>query len=312
MSRLTGTHALELKEAYNAVYAHQESEVELTEEQIREDFENWVNSLVEEGHDLSEYTWEDMYEYFVTEAPLTIGPGGFNIGGKPVQQGMSPIFNRPRPRPTAPQKGLSIGPGGFNIGGKPVQQGMSPIFQRPGQPTPTRPAPTQRPAATTPAAPTRPAPTQRPAATTPAAPTRPPAAPARPSTTPARPVAGSPKSTPSTQSPTLGFQLAQQGVNLAQPKKPSLASQAAELRAMQAASRQRQGLTQSFDVFDVIKGHLIDEGYADTEETALVIMANMSEDWREGILQNHNHQNQQSWQEKEKDMMIGKDLMGKR
>jgi hypothetical protein len=52
-----------------------------------------------------------------------------------------------------------------------------------------------------------------------------------------------------------------------------------------AASRQRQGLTQSFDVFDVIKGHLIGEGYADTEEAATAIMANMSEDWRESILE---------------------------
>ena len=67
--------------------------------------------------------------------------------------------------------------------------------------------------------------------------------------------------------------------------RPSLASQSAELRAMQAASRQRQGLTQSFDVFDVIKGHLIDEGYADTEEAALQIMANMSEEWRESIVE---------------------------
>ena len=40
----------------------------------------------------------------------------------------------------------------------------------------------------------------------------------------------------------------------------------------------------SFDIFDVIKGHLIDEGYADTEESALQIMANMSEEWREDIL----------------------------
>jgi hypothetical protein len=31
-------------------------------------------------------------------------------------------------------------------------------------------------------------------------------------------------------------------------------------------------------------GHLIDEGYADTEESALQIMANMSEEWREDIL----------------------------
>ena len=35
------------------------------------------------------------------------------------------------------------------------------------------------------------------------------------------------------------------------------------------------------DLFDLVKGHLVDEGFADTEEAALVIMANMSEEWRE-------------------------------
>jgi len=38
------------------------------------------------------------------------------------------------------------------------------------------------------------------------------------------------------------------------------------------------------DLFDVILEYLISEGYADTNENALVIMANMSEDWRESIL----------------------------
>ena len=42
---------------------------------------------------------------------------------------------------------------------------------------------------------------------------------------------------------------------------------------------------ESLDVFDVIKGHLIDEGYADTEEAALVIMSNMSEEWRQSIVE---------------------------
>ena len=70
---------------------------------------------------------------------------------------------------------------------------------------------------------------------------------------------------------------------------------------MRARSLQRQGKTldaatvsgttrpayqaNSFDVFDVIKGHLIDEGYADTEESALVIMANMSEEWKQSIVE---------------------------
>jgi hypothetical protein len=39
------------------------------------------------------------------------------------------------------------------------------------------------------------------------------------------------------------------------------------------------------DIFDYILEHLVAEGYADTNEAALVIMANMSEGWREEILE---------------------------
>ena len=38
-------------------------------------------------------------------------------------------------------------------------------------------------------------------------------------------------------------------------------------------------------MFDVVLGHLIDEGYADTEEAALKIMTNMSEEWKESIVE---------------------------
>ena len=41
---------------------------------------------------------------------------------------------------------------------------------------------------------------------------------------------------------------------------------------------------ESYDIFDAILEHLIAEGYADTNESALVIMANMSEEWREEII----------------------------
>ena len=41
----------------------------------------------------------------------------------------------------------------------------------------------------------------------------------------------------------------------------------------------------SADLFDIVKGHLLDEGYADTEEAALVIMANMSEEWKQSIVE---------------------------
>ena len=39
------------------------------------------------------------------------------------------------------------------------------------------------------------------------------------------------------------------------------------------------------DLFDIIKGHLLDEGYVDTEEAALAIMANMSEEWKQSIVE---------------------------
>ena len=38
------------------------------------------------------------------------------------------------------------------------------------------------------------------------------------------------------------------------------------------------------DLYNIILSHLLDEGYADTNENALVIMGNMSEGWRESIL----------------------------
>ena len=69
MSRLTGNEVRGLMEAYQAVYAPQE----LTEEQVWEEVEEWVNALVEEGYDLSDYTWEEMYESYITEVvPLAI------------------------------------------------------------------------------------------------------------------------------------------------------------------------------------------------------------------------------------------------
>jgi hypothetical protein len=42
---------------------------------------------------------------------------------------------------------------------------------------------------------------------------------------------------------------------------------------------------EEFDIFDVILEHLVAEGYADTNEAALAIMANMSEEWKHSILE---------------------------
>ena len=39
------------------------------------------------------------------------------------------------------------------------------------------------------------------------------------------------------------------------------------------------------DAFDAILEYLVVEGYADTNDNALVIMANMSEEWKQSILE---------------------------
>jgi hypothetical protein len=81
MSRLTGKEVYSLMEAYQQVYAPQE----LTEEQVWEEVESWVNSLLEEGYDLSDYTWEEMYEQYLSEAGFFQGVGaGIDRAGSVV------------------------------------------------------------------------------------------------------------------------------------------------------------------------------------------------------------------------------------
>jgi len=50
------------------------------------------------------------------------------------------------------------------------------------------------------------------------------------------------------------------------------------------ARKRAEALNNSYDLFDYMMEYLLDEGYANTQESALVIMANMSEDWRESIV----------------------------
>ena len=45
----------------------------------------------------------------------------------------------------------------------------------------------------------------------------------------------------------------------------------------------RKKTNEAYDLYDIILSHLIDEGYADTFESAEAIMVNMSEEWRDSI-----------------------------
>lgn len=277
MSRITGSDALGLMEAYNAVYAPQE----LTEEQVWEEVEAWVNSLVEEGYDLSEYTWEDMYEEYLNEMGQ---PGGNRPGGnRPISNApYQSRFARPMNAGTPVSQGTRRGAAPSRPVERPQIGSLPPsarqVTQYPaGVPTGVgggnAGASRQQP----PTTPTRPVPR-------PAAPASRPAAPAS-----SRPVASAP-TTAAASRPTPPPPAAP---NAPAAPRPSLAQQRAEIEQMRKRSQQRiiaQGgtpatpLVQSFDPFDIVMGYLIDEGYAETEEAAEVIMANMSEDWREEII----------------------------
>jgi hypothetical protein len=49
----------------------------------------------------------------------------------------------------------------------------------------------------------------------------------------------------------------------------------------------KQGIRDNYeyDLYDIILSHLLDEGYAETQEAAEAIMVNMGEEWRESIVE---------------------------
>jgi hypothetical protein len=140
------------------------------------------------------------------------------------------------------------------------------------------------------------APASRPAAT--AAPASRPAAPSA-----SRPAATAPTSKPS---PTASAPAKPSPAPSTPAAKPTKVQQdVADLKAMQTASQERQAspsskedqnkrrlggsakpgsIVSGFDLFDVVKGYLIDEGFAETEQAAIAIMANMSEEWKLEII----------------------------
>ena len=352
-----------LIEAYSRVYVEPQ---ELTEEQVWEEVETWVNSLLEEGYDLSEYTWEEMYEAYIEELFGT-SPGERKLaqerearinqqqqkvkdekskeasgarkalqGGKVVSVasnlgglrsgttvkmdsaatragGKTVLRATTQQGADAPEKSIRLG--GSSYDRLTTKDGVKYIERKTATPKPApRPAATAaspRPAATRPAA-TAAAPkpaatsTAKPAATAAAKPAAP-----KPATgmlgktsyeirTPtsselkaaqaARASGASPekalqaaKSAGSTLSQTVAAASKPTAFN---PSSSSSSTAAAKPTApsLQQSIRNRR-LNMDLDVFDLVKGYLLDEGYAETEESAIVMMVNMSEGWRESILE---------------------------
>ena len=287
MSRLTGTDAYSLMEAYGAVYAPQE----LTEEQVWEEVETWVNSLVEEGYDLSDYTWEEMYESYLSEMGQTRTTG----------QMTAP---KVAPTPTSRPQVAGGGMGGMRGSGRDrnaTQTSSSPGALRVPAPSPRSAAPAAPAPAPRSAAPAAPAPRSA-APAAPAAPARPvataPATPKPTATTTPTPAPSAPRQKDTSITDMIGRSQVRQGAavntgsstsdaraiaaraSVGATPKPAPSTAAARPTPRQA----RLNMEMEYDTFDTVLEYLVAEGYADTEESALVIMANMSEEWKQSII----------------------------
>ncbi len=313
MSRITGTDAFNMMEAYNAIYAPQE----LTEEQVWEEVEAWVNSLVEEGYDLSEYTWEDMYEEYLNEM------GQRATTGQMTAPRRAPVQSTAKPAPSPAYRPAGGGMGGLRGSGRDrtsYQTSSSPgalrvpanapyqsrfagardaAFARARQ---IQGSPVVGPRVATPAA--------APARPVAQAPARPAAAPtggvAKPTTTATTAPAATPAA-PRQRDTSITDMIGRSQIRQGAPINTGNASSDIRSRALRGTEvggaggsvaapvvaakpsaqqqiRQRR-LNMDLDLFDIVKGYLIDEGYAETEEAAAVIMANMSEEWKESILE---------------------------
>ena len=311
---------LNLKEAYAEVYASQE----LTEEQVWEEVETWVNSLLEEGYDLSDYTWEEMYESYLEEAPMTaFQAAGGNAKLAQLNKGLSP---RSGLRATAQSIEKQGQDNLFRAGGGNAAIAKGPTTSRnvrgggsvrvptttrqdvinrgtvaAAKPaTPTKPATpaAARPAASTPARPAATSPAaSRPAAGAPARPTATAAAPKPAATAPAAKPAGSAMDQFAKANPKLAASAAERDRTrgTSATTNPLMKDMKSRLPAPKTPSpttaktgfdlaKKGVNLAAGFDMFDVVKGYLIGEGYADTEEAALAIMINMSEEWKQSII----------------------------
>ncbi len=194
----------------------QESYLAVYDDETREnlEFENWVNNLLDEGYDLSDYTWDEMAEIYIGEETAP--------GVKTYQpRERNPL---PKEKPPSGETGDGSGYGKPKDGKDPLDTNKS-DYNRFTKGL----APTKR--------------------------------------TFGRPFG---KYNPGT-------------IKLNDILKKLPAEDKKELS--REIVRKPKPKNEEYDLYDVILSHLIDEGYADTFEAAEAIMVNMSEDWRESIME---------------------------
>lgn len=226
MERLSESNYRSLAEAYSAVYS-EDLRSKLNEDQeTNEEFLQVINELVEEGYDLSEYTYDELYEHYLSEGGL--GSVLKAVGGRALKAIGGAVKTGWKGTTVQTKQGTKFVPGAEQE----VKAAIANTLRRGvkiGVPVGIAAAADQW-------------------------------------------------ATGGRIRGALGQQV-QSARQSAHGEQPQSTKPNPEDKKKSAWDQ-----LQSVDLFDLVKGHLLDEGYAETEEAALQIMANMSEEWREGIL----------------------------
>ena len=197
--------------------------------QEKQNFESWVDSLLDEGYDLSDYTWEEVYEAYVAEVRAP--------GVKPYQ----PMPRKPLPqsKPLSGEKGDRSGYGpeekfkDWKLGATPstVDKKGKTVSQRMDDEKPYG------------------------------------------------------KRMTGELAREYGSRHAAEVTRVVRgPGEPRAVKLPQEPKKPKMVKKDGKWVKEGYDLYDIILSHLLDEGYAETQEAAEVIMVNMSEDWRNSIL----------------------------
>lgn len=231
MERLTAGNYRLFLESYASIYVNETGD--LQEQEIIQEFLQVVNELVEEGYDLSEYTYDELYEHYIEEG----------LAGRVASAAKGALVKAAQKY--GPRALETLKRGAKEVGKIPVQ-GVKNIAKGVIKPLQTKTGSVLATAAGLEAL-----------------------------------LAGEKSLTRKALGKAgegiTAVGKAVYGDDKTQTAKPKPTPEDKKKSAWDQL--------QSVDLFDLVKGHLLDEGYAETEEAAFVIMANMSEEWRNSILE---------------------------
>jgi hypothetical protein len=322
MGRISASGAQDLYNAYASVYKTTEEDFS----EIESLCEEWLQERIEEEFDFSQNTIEELAEALKgslmdkakQDGATRAAAQGAAFKSFADRGGILGFLKRrlQGARDRVQQSGGSRGQGNRPIAGNPNRQGGSPLAAdiaasrrqaaRLGD-APARETGVPRgqvpPGATVTAKPVAPKPVApKPAAAAPTKPATPPASTA----TPAKPVRSISQDLADLRAMRTASQMRQQGKKINGKIATGAGVQAASKSVSDLNKGASQYMKQDADLFDIVKGHLMSEGYADTEEAALAIMANMSEEWKQTILEADSVDKMRERAEKRRQQRYGK------